>query len=128
MKYISMECSLSPRRLRTLFTCVSFGAVLLWILLGAYVRPSEPAAAAAAQAGLGLGRHLLSSAEELGGKSAQDCDNLAMVYTPSGKQVHPVDVNTKDDQVSELASASGVRAGRTGVCLWPTVGDPSDTS
>ena len=51
-----MECFLSPRRVRTIFKCVSFGAVLLWILLGNYMRHEDkPASLSTKEAAGGEG-------------------------------------------------------------------------
>lgn len=73
-----MDCFLSPKRVRTILQCISFGAILLWILSGAYVRSDERASTTAAArpsaSGLGpaanvgkwgaLTRHLLSTSED----------------------------------------------------------------
>lgn len=88
-----MECFVAPRRMKTLFKCVSFGAILLWILFGGYVRQDEPAhdpSPVQADRGGALGRHLLSSEEGLGVTSPQ-CDSLEY---KSGRPV-----NTTNDQV-----------------------------
>lgn len=86
-----------PERLRTLFKCVSFGAVLLWILCGSYVRQESPAH----DLGLGarpgdtastwkvLRRHLLSAEGDLGGTECND-----MYYANHSSMVDP-----ENDQV-----------------------------
>lgn len=97
-----MECFLDPRRVRTLFKCVSFGAVLLWILLGAYVRqeadPQSAAAAAVAEEGaLGRGwpaRHLLSASEGEVLQGSKQCQDLGMYYEETN-----VMVDLNEDQV-----------------------------
>ena len=108
-----MECFVAPRRLRIFVTSVSFGAILLWILLGSYVRHhDQPSAAASSGGERGLGRHLLSSPSSssssssssylfssqsslLGNESRQlDCPGLGMYYENGGR------VNLEDDQVS----------------------------
>ena len=90
-----MECFLNPWRTRTIFKCVSFGAILLWIVCGSYVRHESGAAVdpgGAMQAGV-LGRHLLSTPEELlEGPSKVECEE--MVYSKSGK------IDLKEDSVS----------------------------
>lgn len=95
-----MECFLSPRRTRTVFQCVSFGAILAWILLGSYMRPEEKAETATLGVGEDRGwstRHLLStSMSELGGRSQKMCEALDMFYGRSG-----VMVSLEDDQVSQ---------------------------
>ena len=87
-----MECFLDPRRTRTAIKCVSFGAILLWILCGSYVR-QELSADDPVHGGF-PGRHLLYTAEqqELGVPSKAECEEL--LYGNGNP------VNTEDDQVS----------------------------
>lgn len=95
-----MECFLAPGRTRTLFKCVSFGAILLWILFGSYVRQEPPTHGLRHEARPGgsastwgvLRRHLLSSEEELDG-TVYVCED--MFYTNYSVRVDP-----QKDQVS----------------------------
>jgi hypothetical protein len=84
-----MECFFDPRRTRTAIKCVSFGAILLWILWGSYIR-QEPAAVV--HEGV-TGRHLLYTSElqELGGPSQAVCKGLLYEDGQS--------VDTDNDQV-----------------------------
>lgn len=93
-----MECFLNPWRTRTILKCVSFGAVLLWIVCGSYVRQESGTAVESGGAVHGVfGRHLLSVSEEL--PSKVDCED--MFYSKSKP------VNLKDDSVSAAISCIG---------------------
>lgn len=106
----AMECFLNPWRTRTFFKCLSFGAILLWILCGSYVRHEPVGATIHADREGELGRHLLSTSEkqlEVGGANFE-CEDL--YYSKSGKSVQSVD---KEDKVSAMVSSFFVVEG-----LW----------
>lgn len=102
-----MECFLSPRRTRRFLQCLSFGAIAVWIILGAYMREEPQASHSAAGKNT---RHLLSFSEPevleaglLAGKSPLQCAALNMTYIINNVTVM---VNLTDDQVSSPADSN----------------------
>ena len=90
-----MQCVVSQRQTRSLFLCVSFGAVFLWVVLGSYT--NEPLTSSKQNAGLGSSahRHLLSasSEDELKG-SEPNCAEVELMKVSGGA------VDLENDQVS----------------------------
>ena len=109
-----MECFVSPRSARRFLQCLSFGAIALWIILGAYLRHEEPQQPALAASRAGGSRHLLSlSEEELGSISQQECVAINMTYKDNGT------VNLADDQVREPNKEQLVQKCGIGMVAWP---------
>lgn len=87
-----MECFFSLRHTRLLFQCVSFGAILLWIVLAPYTYLNDRDLNRVENGGRsdGSSRHLLALS---GGDVESKCDELAL-EKESGELV-----NLNDDQV-----------------------------
>ena len=89
-----MECFVPPRRARRSLLCLSFGAIVLWIALGSYMRREDSEETAGGGRGGVANRHLLSISErDLGGKS---CEALNMTYS-NNKTVDLTNDEVKND-------------------------------
>ena len=76
---MSTGCFVDARRTRLVFTAVSFGAVLLWILCGSYMDEAPSAGRLGRIEAAGAGRRLLSLEDR--------CDDAGLADLPSGLTV-----------------------------------------
>lgn len=91
----AVECALSPRKLRTFFTCVCFGAVFVWILHGSYLDAEDKGLQPHGRRPLAHYRRLLAVSAAVDSTTPLLAPNSS---TDDGKVVH----YSKDDEVHEM--------------------------